>query len=225
MGSPEMHSLHKTLAGNLFLLPSARNHSKRKSLFALFRYIFRIIPGLPLACKWLAGWPSGPSDYPSLGSQVTGTLFGYRKRHVHFAVQDDPRSHPVLLLELTRPTDTLVKEMASGLVRIALECERTCNRRKLQHEALWTMYCNGRKTGYAIRRVCSDIDLRILTLIQAVSMGAGVLPVDEEGPDGKLMYMRAKFERAVGSRDSEALYMINPDGTGGPELSIFLLRI
>jgi hypothetical protein len=28
----------------------------------------------------------------------------------------------------------------------------------------------------------------------------------------------------VGSKDSEALYMINPDGAAGPELSIFFVR-
>jgi uncharacterized protein (TIGR01570 family) len=44
------------------------------------------------------------------------------------------------------------------------------------------------------------------------------------GSEGELMYMRARFERVVGSRDSEAFYMLNPDGNGGPELSIFLLR-
>ncbi|CAA6668260.1 unnamed protein product [Spirodela intermedia] len=46
-----------------------------------------------------------------------------------------------------------------------------------------------------------------------------------------VMYMRAKFERVVESSDSEALYMVNPDGgragggRSGPELSIFLLRL
>ncbi|KAH7431551.1 hypothetical protein KP509_08G055000 [Ceratopteris richardii] len=114
----------------------------------------------------------------------------------------------------------------SGLVRIALECERRQNRGKLFMEPVWTMYCNGRKVGYAIRRACSEIDIQVLTLVRVISMGAGVLPkTDEEGPDGELMYMRAKFERVVGSKDSEAFYMMNPDGTGGPELSIFLLRI
>ncbi|KAI4319185.1 hypothetical protein MLD38_032816 [Melastoma candidum] len=70
-------------------------------------------------------------------------------------------------------------------------------------------------------------------------MGAGVLPRvegDEEGNDkgnggeggegeGEMMYMRAKFERIVGSRDSEAYYMMNPDRNGAPELSIYLLRV
>jgi uncharacterized protein (TIGR01570 family) len=41
------------------------------------------------------------------------------------------------------------------------------------------------------------------------------------------MYMRARFERVVGSRDSEAFYMMNPDcnNGGGPELSVYLLRV
>ncbi|KAJ7531438.1 hypothetical protein O6H91_14G044000 [Diphasiastrum complanatum] len=186
--------------------------------------MFQFIPVAAVPCKRLA-FPSGPSDSPSLGNRVTGTLFGYRKGHVHFAVQEDPKSEPVLLLELATPTSSLVKEMASGLVRIALECERSSNRGKLFLETVWTMYCNGRKTGYALKRVCSESDRHILNLVQAISMGAGVLPMDEDGPDGELMYMRARFERVVGSKDSEAFYMMNPDGTGGPELSIFLLRI
>uniref|UniRef100_J3L522 Protein MIZU-KUSSEI 1-like n=1 Tax=Oryza brachyantha TaxID=4533 RepID=J3L522_ORYBR len=42
---------------------------------------------------------------------------------------------------------------------------------------------------------------------------------------GDLAYMRARFDRVVGSRDSESLYMLNPDGNNGPELSIFFIRI
>ncbi|KAI5075907.1 hypothetical protein GOP47_0009983 [Adiantum capillus-veneris] len=179
----------------------------------------------------------------SLGSKVTGTLFGHRRGHVFFAVQDDPRRQPALLLELATSTSTLVKEMASGLVRIALECERRHNRDKLLLEPMWTMYCNGRKSGYAIRRACSDIDLQVLTFCQAISMGAGVLPAtsstaaghhhlhhlqDGHGcHDGELTYMRAKFQRVVGSKDSEAFYMMSPDrhGSTTTDLSIFLLRI
>ena len=60
-------------------------------------------------------------------------------------------------------------------------------------------------------------------------MGAGVLPgfglERETDSDGGIMYMRARFERVVGSKDSEAFYMISPDGGGGPELSIYLLRV
>lgn len=59
-------------------------------------------------------------------------------------------------------------------------------------------------------------------------MGAGVLPgngEEESADSGEIMYMRAKFERVIGSRDSEAFYMMNPDSNGAPELSIYLLRV
>lgn len=97
------------------------------------------------------------------------------------------------------------------------------------------MYCNGRKCGYAMSRACSDLDLHVLRTVQSVSVGAGVIPqlVDPKvvgggvggACEGELLYMRARFERVVGTRDSEAFYMLNPDGNGGPELSIFLLRL
>lgn len=80
-------------------------------------------------------------------------------------------------------------------------------------------------------RTCGELDWHVLSTVQSVSVGAGVIPLLEEGrkdggrSEGELMYMRARFERVVGSRDSEAFYMLNPDGNGGPELSIFLLRI
>ncbi|XP_043690827.1 protein MIZU-KUSSEI 1-like [Telopea speciosissima] len=186
-------------------------------------------------CRWLNS-PSRFSPAPSLGRKVTGTLFGHKKGHVSFVVQEDPRSEPVILLELAMSTSALVKEMSSGLVRIALECEKgsTGGRSsvKLFQEPMWTMYCNGRKCGYAASRTCGESDWHVLSTVQTVSIGAGVIPPVEKSRisngsvwEGELMYMRAKFERVVGSRDSEAYYMMNPDGTGGPELSIFLLRI
>ncbi|KAF2284179.1 hypothetical protein GH714_019814 [Hevea brasiliensis] len=59
-----------------------------------------------------------------------------------------------------------------------------------------------------------------MELLRAVSMGAGVLPGNSEieGPDGDLAYIRAHFDRVVGSKDSETLYMISPEGNNGPEL-------
>jgi uncharacterized protein (TIGR01570 family) len=155
----------------------------------------------------------------------TGTLYGQRKGHVFLAIQDDPKCFPLFILELATQTSSLVKEMASGLVRIALECEKTAGEGKLLlQESTWTMFCNGRKTGYATRRDCTEIDRHILTLVQAVSMGAGVLPMANEGFEGELMYMRARFERVIASVDSESFYMMNPDGSEGPELSIYLMR-
>jgi uncharacterized protein (TIGR01570 family) len=70
-------------------------------------------------------------------------------------------------------------------------------------------------------------DWKVLKAVEPVSMGAGVLPGNgATGSEiGEIMYMRARYERVVGSKDSEAFYMMNPDGPGGPELSIYLLRV
>ncbi|XP_042047742.1 protein MIZU-KUSSEI 1-like [Salvia splendens] len=157
-----------------------------------------------------------------LGERVVGTLFGQRRGHVRFAFQEDFKAAPAFLVELATPTSALVKEMASGQVRIALECEKRQQQEKklLLEEPLWRTDCNGKKCGYAMRRDCGPDDWKVLNAVGPISMGAGVLP-----GDGEVMYMRAKFERVVGSRDSEAFYMMNPDRNGGPELSIYLLRV
>lgn len=167
-----------------------------------------------------------------LGTRVVGTLFGYRRGHVHFAFQEDPKLNPAFLIEIAMPTSVLVREMASGLVRIALECEKKKTEKKvgkLLEEPIWRAYCNGKKCGYAMTHDCGPDEWKVLNAVGPVSMGAGVLPGcgDESGvgSDGELMYMRAKFERVVGSKDSEAFYMMNPDGHGGPELSVYLIRV
>ncbi|CAI0458902.1 unnamed protein product [Linum tenue] len=164
-----------------------------------------------------------------LGTKVVGTLFGYRRGHVHFAFQEDPKQRPAFLIEMATPTSVLVREMASGLVRIALECEKKKKKQgvKLLEEGVWRSYCNGKKCGYALRRECGEAEWKVLQAVAPITMGAGVLPVEKEegGGEGELMYMRARFERVVGSKDSEAFYMMNPeDGSGGPELSLYLLR-
>ncbi|KAL3533755.1 hypothetical protein ACH5RR_007276 [Cinchona calisaya] len=213
-----------------------RLNKARYGLSTLLRSFLSIIsfPAFIPTCKWLVIPNLQLSITPSLGRKVTGTLFGNRRGHVSFAVQENPRSEPVSIIELAVTTATLVKEMSSGLVRIALECEKAVPHRgrptKLVHEPMWTMYCNGKKCGYALSRACTESDWHVLGTIKSVSVGAGVIPVVDDGlkdgaSEGELLYMRAKFERVVGSRDSEAFYMMNPDGTGGPELSIFLLRI
>ncbi|CAK9182421.1 unnamed protein product [Ilex paraguariensis] len=194
-------------------------------------------PLIPTCRRWLT-IPTQLSITPSLGRKVIGTLFGNRRGLVTFAVQYDLRSEPVLLIELAVSTSSLVKEMSSGLVRIALECEKgppsgnpsRARPVKLFNEPTWTMYCNGRNCGPAMSRTCGESDWHVLNTVRSVSVGAGVIPVVEDGQksggsEGELLYMRARFERVVGSRDSEAFYMMNPDGNGGPELSIFLLRI
>ncbi|PSS08303.1 Protein MIZU-KUSSEI like [Actinidia chinensis var. chinensis] len=167
----------------------------------------------------------------SLGPQVVGTLFGHRHGHVHMAFQKDAASEPAFLIELATPISGLVREMVSGLARIALECdkeegeeEKAVGRQRLLEEPRWRTYCNGKKCGFAARRECGPREWKVLKAVEPISMGAGVLPGNGDG-DGEIMYMRAKFERVVGSKDSEAFYMMNPDSNGAPELSIYLLRV
>eukprot|EP00268_Persea_americana_P062079 TRINITY_DN7922_c1_g1_i1.p1 TRINITY_DN7922_c1_g1~~TRINITY_DN7922_c1_g1_i1.p1 ORF type:complete len:330 (-),score=77.12 TRINITY_DN7922_c1_g1_i1:375-1241(-) len=203
--------------------PSApgSSSSKKKPGAAAAMAVMRLRSVLTAIAK--TRWHAG------LGSKVTVTLFGYRRGHVHFAFQEDPKASPALLIELATPTNGLVREMASGLVRIALECDKKTEKRdgvRLLEEPLWRTYCNGRKCGFAMRRECGASELKILKAVEPISMGAGVLPGNGAGSEGELMYMRAKFDRVVGSRDSEAFYMMNPEpGSGGPELSIYLLRV
>ncbi|KAE8057475.1 hypothetical protein FH972_014165 [Carpinus fangiana] len=172
----------------------------------------------------------------STSTTVSGTFFGYRKGRVSFCLQDDTRSSPLLLLEFAVPTAYLAREMQYGLLRIALECDRQKDIRSISSSTcslfnvpVWSMYCNGRKVGFAIRRQMTVSDVAVLKQMQTVSVGAGVLPVaphksEVDGDGGDLMYLRASFERVIGSPDSESFHMINPVGSSGQELSIFLLR-
>ncbi|GKV04694.1 hypothetical protein SLEP1_g16814 [Rubroshorea leprosula] len=188
--------------------------------------IFKLFPMLTSGCKMVAllGRPRKPL---LKDSATTGTIFGYKKGRIFLAIQEDPYCLPGFLIELPILTTALQKEMASDIVRIALESETKTHKKKLLEEFVWAVYVNGRKTGYSIRRKqLSEEELHVMQLLRGVSMGAGVLPSpnEKETADGELTYMRARFERVVGSKDSEALYMINPDGAQGPELSIFFVR-
>lgn len=210
------------------------HHRKRAKsaakAFRAFRSMFHSLPIIAPNCK-LPALPTGmPESRRNLaGTRVTGTLFGYRRGRVSLSVQETPPSHPMVVVELAMHTSVLQKEMSSGMVRMALECERRPeNERKMVlEEPLWTMYCNGKKSGYGVRREPNEEDLAVMEMLKMVSMGAGVLPgrSETEGPDGEIAYIRAHFERVVGSRDSETLYMLSPDGNNGPELSIFFVRL
>ncbi|ONK63693.1 uncharacterized protein A4U43_C07F17910 [Asparagus officinalis] len=227
------------------------------TIVSAFRSFFPTLQSLLIpSCHWTPVTPNKSKSVTTpRGSRkkrpLTGTFFGQKKCRVSLAVQETPRSEPALLLELATNTSHLVKEMASGTVRILLECEKTGNgtaKRALWDEPVWTMYCNGHKLGYAVSRECTESDLHVLSTVQSVSVGAGVMPPALMLPAPKqkhrdcaqptagkeIMYMRAKFDRVIGGKDSEAFYMINPDcnsggagkfNGGGPELSIFLLRI
>ncbi|CAI9780955.1 unnamed protein product [Fraxinus pennsylvanica] len=212
--------------------PSTKKKRKPVKVFRLLRSVFRSFPIItPAACKFPA-LPRGrlPDTRTSAaGSRITGTLFGYRKGRVSFSIQENSGIVPSLVVELAMVTNVLQKEMSLGLVRIALECEKQIQREKIKllEEPLWTMYSNGKKIGYGVKRDATEEDLHVMEVLKAVPMGAGVLPgrSEAEGPEGEMAYIRAHFEHIVGSKDSETLYMLSPDKNNGPELSIFFVRV
>ncbi|KAK9055531.1 hypothetical protein SSX86_026615 [Deinandra increscens subsp. villosa] len=168
-------------------------------------------------------------------TMVIGTIFGHRRGHVWFAVQHDRlKTKPSLLLELSIPTQTLVQEMRFGLVRLALEChsspESDLGSCPLRSVPVWTLFCNGRKVGFAARKKTTEPVRLMLKSVQSTTVGAGVIPSFgfDSGVDsgGELIYMRANYEYMVGGPDSESFHLINPDGClgQGQELSIFLMR-
>lgn len=159
---------------------------------------------------------------------MTGTLFGRRKGRISLAIQETPSSStPLILLELALPMAKLLQEMAPDHVRISLECQkRRGSKTRLMDEPVWTMHCDGQKTGNGKRREPTDEDHNVMQLLKVVSMGVGVLPSDKEEPsEGELTYVRANIERVIGSEDSETFYMASPDQNSTLEVSIFFLRI
>ncbi|KAG8078235.1 hypothetical protein GUJ93_ZPchr0007g5892 [Zizania palustris] len=227
--------------------PSKKKRRGAARSLRAIRALFRSLPILAPACRFhgVIRAPGGASrmhdGHVSGASRTTGTLFGHRNARVTLAVQETPGSVPILLLELAMQTGRFMQEMGAEHLRVALECEKKppgaaagagIGRTRLLDEPLWTAYVNGRKIGYAVRREPTEVDLTVMQLLRTVSVGAGVLPTDimgghgAEGQDAaNLAYMRARFDRVVGSRDSESFYMLNPDGNNGPELSIFFIRI
>ncbi|CAO2207027.1 unnamed protein product [Urochloa humidicola] len=232
------------------LRPSSTTDERRAKLsgaaagaggaMGLFK-MFKLLPMLTTGCKMAAmlGRHGGGGRALLADHAPTVTLFGHRRGRLSLAIHEDTRSPPAFLIELPMLAAALHREMATGTVKLALESAAAAARRRrpLLEEYVWAVYCNGRQAGYAIRRKdASDDERHVLRLLRGVSMGAGVLPPPPDGraggatpsagPDGELTYMRARVERVVGSKDSEAFYMINPDGggDGAPELSIFFVR-
>ncbi|OEL35550.1 Protein MIZU-KUSSEI 1 [Dichanthelium oligosanthes] len=216
--------------------------------------MFKLLPMLTTGCKMAAMLGRHNGRALLADHAPTVTLFGHRRGRLSLAIHEDTRAPPAFLIELPMLAPALHREMATGTVKLALESDTrgvaaaARRRRPLLEEYVWAVYCNGRSAGYAIRRKdASDDEGHVLRLLRGVSMGAGVLPPPPDGragagatpnaaasPDGELTYMRARVERVVGSRDSEAFYMINPDDGGdnhasrggdrAPELSIFFVR-
>lgn len=174
-----------------------------------------------------------PSSLTTSSATITGTIFGYRRGKLSFCIQANSNStNPILLLELAVPTSVLAKEMRGGTLRIVLESSGgthsgtgSCSSSNLFSTPLWTMYCNGRKVGYAVKRRPSNSDFQALSLIMPCSV-AGVIDGKELHQEDELLYLRANFQRVRGSSKSncESFHLIDPEGSIGQELSIFFFR-
>nr|XP_043636584.1 protein MIZU-KUSSEI 1-like [Erigeron canadensis] len=214
--------------------PEKRSNSRRSrtsgtgSAGGLFR-MFKLLPMLTSGCKMVT-LLGKPRKQLLTDHATTGTLFGHRRGRVSLAIQEDPHRLPIFVIELPMSSVAFQKEMASDIVRLSLESETKTNKKKVLEEFVWGVYCNGRKYGYSIRRKqMTDDEFHVMQSLRGVSMGAGVLPglsEKETAMDGEMTYMRGRFERVVGSKDSEAFHMINPEGApDGQELSIFFVRV
>ncbi|KAJ8765616.1 hypothetical protein K2173_014738 [Erythroxylum novogranatense] len=212
----------------LSLVQPSQKKKSRTKVGRVFRSVFRSFPIITPVCK-MPVLNGSLQDSRLSGTRITGTLFGYRKGRVSLSLQENSRCLPSIVVELAMQTNALQKEMGAGMVRIALECEKRLDKQKtrLLEEPLWTMYCNGKKVGYAVKRDATSEDLNVMELLRPVSMGAGVLPgsPETEGQDAEIAYIRAHFQHVVGSKDSETLHMISPDSENAPELSIFIVRV
>ncbi|KAK2438496.1 protein MIZU-KUSSEI [Trifolium repens] len=166
-----------------------------------------------------------------LQNSITGTIFGYRKGKINFCIQSNANSTtPILLLELAVPTNILAREMSRGTLRIALESSSTKNGRSstVLSTPFWTMYCNGKKVGYAVKRRPSNSDFEVLNSMRSVVVGTGVMKCngDDDDYDDEVMYLRGSFKRVGGgSSECESFHLIDPEGDSiHQELSIFFLR-
>ncbi|CAI9270689.1 unnamed protein product [Lactuca saligna] len=110
--------------------------------------------------------------------------------------------------------------MASGLVRIAFECDKDDeqikkveNSRRLLEEGVWRTFCNGKKCGFATKRECGEKEWRVLKAVEPISMGAGVLPAGDEEDEG----MESQIRDIVSSleMDVEDVRVIGIKGIGG----------
>lgn len=153
-----------------------------------------------------------------------------------FCIQANANStNPILLLELAVPTTILAQEMREGTLRIALESSSSRGGGNHNNDTdtllsvpLWTMYCNGRKVGYAVKRRPSNTDFEALRLMRSIVVGTGVVNckelVNKEDHNDQLMYLRANFQRVRGSNNCESFHLIDPEGDINQELSVFFLR-
>nr|CAD1839983.1 unnamed protein product [Ananas comosus var. bracteatus] len=214
----------------VLLQPSQRKNASRRpaKLFRTVRSAFRSFPSSPPRPR--AASPPPPTSSSTTITTTTTTAAATT------ATSTAPPAPPAPSSATARLASPSPSRIRRGACR---GCWWSWGRRRRSSSKRWGRRgcCGWRWTGvvgddqraergYAARREATESDVRVMQLLHAVSMGAGVLPADMTDPaDGELTYMRAYFDRVVGSRDSETFYMLNPDGNNGPELTIFFVRI
>ncbi|KAJ3669174.1 hypothetical protein LUZ60_011124 [Juncus effusus] len=165
-------------------------------------------------------------------SYVTGTVFGLKipDGHLHFAIQLDPKSPPLLVIELATCTKSFLSDLAEGPVQFMLTCMKDCTGMtgtsiSIYEEWKWTERNNGRIAGSVWRCIEQTVNLEFLNLVEHVTCGAGVVQdYEDKGMKGDLMFMRANFERVKRSFDWEDLTMVGSVEKGCPEISFSFSR-
>ncbi|KAF7840017.1 protein MIZU-KUSSEI 1-like [Senna tora] len=217
---------------------------KSSKLFQTLRSALCFLPNIitPVTLRLRRRVFSAAPNHRDTSSKITGTFFGYRNKRASFVIQEvNPKSHLTFLFVLELPVETHVllhEEIARAeKPRMSLECEKQPEgawKMRLFDEPLWTVFCNGKKCGFAARREATEDDLAVMELLDGVVVGEGVVPGpgaqgdkghDGPEPDREMGYLRAHFQRVVDSKDSETLSMLGPDGDWGPGLTIFFTRI
>lgn len=131
--------------------PSSSKKRHKPKVIRAVRNVFRSLPIITPVVKLpaLPGNRLADGKTGGGGSRVTGTLFGSRKGRVSLAVQANPKTVPMLVVELALQTQNLQKELSQGMLRIALECGKRDKDKKvnLLDEPRWTMSVNGQNLG------------------------------------------------------------------------------
>jgi uncharacterized protein (TIGR01570 family) len=159
---------------------------------------------------------------------VTGTIFGQKtdQGHLHLVIQMEPKTPPLIVLELASSTNFLRKAIVKEPLQFFLTCVKKDTSMSIWEERKWTEHVNGQVIGDASRLISEVTNLGFLDVIKHVTCGSGVIPdYEDRGVKAELLYLRAKFEKMKWSFDAESLSMVRSDNKGCPDISICFSRV
>ncbi|KAJ1686551.1 hypothetical protein LUZ63_017941 [Rhynchospora breviuscula] len=200
------------------LSPSISPHKKQKHSFLLAVHAKKISSLFLNTDK---------KHHHSRSELVTGTLFGQKtmQGHLHLVIQTDPKSSPLVVLELASSTNFFMKTIVKEPLQLFLTCVKKDTSMSIWEEWKWTEHANGRVVGGASRIISEAANLEFLEVIEHVTCGTGVIPDYEDRVKGELMYMRAQFKKMKWSFDSESLAMVRSENTGCTDINICFSRV